>query len=58
MVMTGAFVAIDIVSFIGGAQSNIWMLLNIVTVFYLNQRDVRELVGDAVPDAATADARA
>jgi uncharacterized membrane protein (DUF2068 family) len=50
MVMTGAFVAIDIVSFVGGTQSNIWMLLNIVTVFYLNQRDVRELVGDAVPE--------
>ena len=58
MVMTGAFVAVDIISFISGTQSNIWMFLNIVTVFYLNQRDVRELVGDAVPDAAAAAARA
>jgi hypothetical protein len=58
MVMTGAFVAIDIVGFISGTQSNIWMFLNIVTVFYLNQRDVRELVGDAVPDVVAADVHA
>ena len=50
MVMTGMFVATDIIGFINGVQSDIWMALNIVTVFYLNQRDVRELVGDAVPD--------
>ncbi len=50
MVITGVFVATDIVGYISGVQSDIWMLLNIVTVFYLNQRDVRELVGDARPD--------
>jgi hypothetical protein len=50
MVMTGVFVATDIIGYLNGAQSDIWMALNIVTVFYLNQRDVRELVGDAMPD--------
>ena len=28
-----------------GAGSELWMFLNVVTVFYLNQRDIRELVG-------------
>lgn len=50
MVMTGVFVATDIIGYLNGVQSDIWMGLNIVTVFYLNQRDVRELVGDAAPD--------
>ena len=50
MVLTGVAVAIDIIGFLNGVHSDIWMVLNIVTVFYLNQRDVRELVGDAVPD--------
>ena len=45
MVITGIFVAIDIVAFLAGTGSQLWMLLNVVTVFYLNQRDVRELVG-------------
>ena len=34
------------------------MLLNIVTVFYLNQRDVREAVGAAEPDRRTSAAPA
>jgi hypothetical protein len=45
MVITGISVAIDIIAFIAGTGSDIWMFLNIVTVFYLNQRDIRELVG-------------
>jgi hypothetical protein len=51
MVTTGVFIAADIVTFGAGAVHHVWMLLNIVTVFYLNQRDVREaflsLAGDA-----------
>jgi hypothetical protein len=42
MVTTGVFLAADIVTFGAGAAHHVWMLLNIVTVFYLNQRDVRE----------------
>jgi hypothetical protein len=45
MVITGVSVAIDIVSFLAGSGSEVWMLLNVVTVFYLNQRDIRERVG-------------
>lgn len=45
MVITGISVAIDIVAFLAGTGSEVWMLLNVVTVFYLNQRDIRELVG-------------
>ena len=45
MVITGISVAIDIVAFFSGAGSELWMFLNVVTVFYLNQRDIRELVG-------------
>ena len=29
----------------GRRASHVWMVLNVVTVFYLNQRDIRELVG-------------
>ena len=51
MVTTGVFIAADIVTFDAGVVHHLWMLLNIVTVFYLNQRDVREaflsLAGDA-----------
>ena len=36
--------------FYSGTTNHIWMLLNIVTVFYLNQRDVREVVGAMVPE--------
>jgi hypothetical protein len=60
MVITGVSVAIDIVAFIAGAGSHVWMILNVVTVFYLNQRDIRELVGVRlvpvvdVPPATTA----
>jgi hypothetical protein len=50
MVTTGVFIAADIVTFGAGAAHHVWMLLNIVTVFYLNQRDVRaaflSLAGD------------
>ena len=45
MVITGISVAIDIVAFLAGTGSEVWMFLNVVTVFYLNQRDIRELVG-------------
>ncbi len=45
MVITGISVAVDIVAFLAGSGSDVWMFLNIVTVFYLNQRDIRELVG-------------
>ena len=48
MVTTGVFVAIDIIAFLAGSGSELWMFLNIVTVFYLNQRDVRERVGAAL----------
>ena len=42
MVLTGIFIAADIITFGTGTAHHFWMLLNIVTVFYLNQRDVRE----------------
>ena len=45
MVLTGVFVAIDIYGFLATGANHLWMLLNIVTVFYLNQADVRETVG-------------
>ena len=45
MVLTGVSVAVDIVTFLAGSGSELWMFLNVVTVFYLNQRDIRELVG-------------
>lgn len=48
MVITGVSVAIDIVAFLSGTGSEVWMALNVVTVFYLNQRDVRERVGAAL----------
>ena len=48
MVITGLFVALDIYGHLNDAANYIWMLLNIITVFYLNQRDVREVVGAAV----------
>lgn len=57
MVITGLFVAVDIYGYLTGTANHLWMVLNIVTVFYLNQRDVREVVGAATPDAA-ADAEA
>jgi hypothetical protein len=52
MVITGLFVAIDIYGSLTSGANHLWMLLNIVTVFYLNQRDVREAVGAAMPDMA------
>ncbi len=50
MVITGVFVASDISGFYSGTTNHVWMLLNIVTVFYLNQRDVREVVGAMTPE--------
>jgi hypothetical protein len=47
MVTTGMFIAFDIVAFFEGTANDLWMILNIVTVFYLNQRDEHE--GAAVP---------
>ena len=57
MVTAGIFVAIDIVAFAAGAANYLWMLLNIVTVFYLNQREIREGMRDPAagqPDAGAA----
>ncbi len=59
MVITGLFVAVDIYSFANNGANHLWMGLNILTVFYLNQQDVREVVGAAVsltadPSAAMA----
>jgi cytochrome c biogenesis protein ResB len=48
MVVTGMFVAIDIYGFINNIANHLWMGLNILTVFYLNQQDVREAVGAVV----------
>jgi hypothetical protein len=42
MVTTGMFIAFDIVAFFDGTANEVWMVLNIVTVFYLNQRDEHE----------------
>jgi hypothetical protein len=48
MVVTGLFVAVDIYGFLNDGANHLWSALNVVTVFYLNQRDVREAVGAAV----------
>ncbi len=45
MVLTGLFVGADIAAFVAGTVNYLWMALNIITVFYLNQADVREFVG-------------
>lgn len=45
MVLTGVFVAADLWSYTQGNANHLWMLLNLVTVFYLNQEDVRRVVG-------------
>lgn len=52
MVLTGVSVAIDIFGFLNGDVNHFWMGLNILTVFYLNQRDVREIVGATVTRTA------
>ena len=55
MVITGVSVGVDLWAFVAGTGSHLWMLLNVVTVFYLNQRDVRQRVGatlDPVADAS------
>jgi len=56
MVLTGVFIAADIFTFLNGNATYVWMFLNIVTVFYLNQPDARSSVGigqrDAHPPAA------
>lgn len=58
MVITGLFVAIDIYSYFNDAANDMWMLLNIITVFYLNQRDVREVVGAEAAEAGQPEPRA
>jgi hypothetical protein len=50
MLITGVFVAFDILGFVAGTGNHLWMLLNIVTVFYLNQSDVREALGVTQPE--------
>jgi hypothetical protein len=45
MVVTGVFIAIDLYGFATDGADHLWMALNILTVFYLNQRDVRAAVG-------------
>lgn len=54
MVLTGLFIAVDIYGFVSGVANHLWQVLNIVTVFYLNQRDVRDAVGAtaAAPEPA------
>ena len=52
MVLTGVFVAIDIYGYLTTGANHAWMLLNLVTVFYLNQREVREAVGAVGGDTA------
>jgi len=47
MVLTGIFVAGDIYAYLNGVANHLWMALNILTVFYLNQADVRAVVGVA-----------
>ncbi|HYO44455.1 MAG TPA: hypothetical protein VES19_14755 [Candidatus Limnocylindrales bacterium] len=55
MVITGLFVAMDIYGFLNASANHLWMGLNILTVFYLNQRDVREVVGVATGLSAPVD---
>ncbi len=50
MVTTGLFIAVDIMGFFAGEANYLWMALNIITVFYLNQREVRVGVGVASED--------
>lgn len=45
MVLSGLFVGLDIYAYIQGVANHLWMGLNLVTVFYLNQAEVREVVG-------------
>jgi uncharacterized membrane protein (DUF2068 family) len=52
MVSTGIFVAVDILGYFAGEANFIWMALNIITVFYLNQREVRVSVGVASPNTS------
>ncbi len=47
MVLTGIFLATDIYAFSEGSANHLWMVLNVVTVFYLNQAEVRRVVGVA-----------
>jgi uncharacterized membrane protein (DUF2068 family) len=52
MILTGLFILFDIIGFLAGTANYLWMFLNIVTVFYLNQREVREslgIVGELIP---------
>jgi len=44
MVVVGLFLAADIWAWSDGRANHLWMFLNVVTVLYLNQRDVREIL--------------
>jgi uncharacterized membrane protein (DUF2068 family) len=52
MVTTGIFLATDIYAFSEGSANHLWMVLNVVTVFYLNQAEVRRVVGVASATSA------
>jgi len=48
MIMTGLFLAADIYAFGEGMANHLWMALSVITVFYLNQAEVRAIVGVSV----------
>lgn len=48
MITTGLFLATDIYAFSEGTANHLWMALNVITVFYLNQVEVRAIVGVSV----------
>jgi hypothetical protein len=54
MMFSGVFVAFDIVAELSGTADHLWMALNIVTVFYLNQQDLRDLFGATAGPAEAA----
>jgi uncharacterized membrane protein (DUF2068 family) len=56
MVVTGLFLATDIWAFSDGRANHLWMLLNVITVLYLNQREVRESLGRREAGAGRAEA--
>ena len=55
MVTTGIFLATDIYAFSEGSGNDLWMALNIITVFYLNQAEVRRVVGVASATSGSGD---
>jgi len=44
MVLTGIFLLGEIWDFSQGDANQLWMVLDVITVFYLNQTDVQEVV--------------